>query len=292
MSRILDLDRDQISGLRGRDLTAAVAAAEGRTIVAEVIAGAQGLADGVENFEIVASLGADIIILNFVELVLGDTGWRFRELGPVADLAALARLVGRPIGVNLEPGDVPAARRSTPANARRLVDAGAAMLCLTANPGTGTSLEDLALATAGIRAELGPDAAIWAGKMHLAGRTEELTATGIERLVVAGADGVLIPLPGTVPGITRERAIELVRAAHDGGAIVMGTVGTSQEGARPSIASTLALLAKEIGVDAHHLGDAGIGRVADPDLLYEYSIAVRGRRHTWRRMAFGGRQRG
>jgi hypothetical protein len=83
-----------------------------------------------------------------------------------------------------------------------------------------------------------------------------------------------------------------VRAAHDGGAIVMGTIGTSQEGARPSIVPTLALLAKEIGVDAHHLGDAGIGRVTDPDLLYEYSIAIRGRRHTWRRMALGGRRGG
>jgi hypothetical protein len=291
VSRILDLDRDQLAGLRGRELTTAVAGAEGRTIVAEVIAGAPGLADGVENLEIVASLGADVIILNFVERVIGDTGWRFQELGSLADLSALAGLIGRPIAVNLEPGDGPDARRSTRANARRLVDAGAAMLCLTANPGTGTSLDDLAAATADIRAELGADAAIWAGKMHHAGRAEELTADGIERLVAAGADGVLVPLPGTVPGITRERAIELVRAAHAGGAIVMGTIGTSQEGARPSIASSLALLAKEIGVDAHHLGDAGIGRVADPDLLYEYSIAVRGRRHTWRRMAFGCRQK-
>jgi hypothetical protein len=290
VTRILDLDRDELAALRGRALTDAVAAAEGRTIVAEVIAGAPGLADGVENFELVASLGADLIILNFVELVLGDDGWRFRELGPVADLGTLARIVGRPIAVNLEPGDVPGARRSTPANARRLADAGAAMLCLTANPGTGTSLDDLAEATRGIRAELGADAAIWAGKMHQAGRTEELNPAGIERLVDAGADGVLIPLPGTVPGVTRERAFDLVRAAHDGGAIVMGTIGTSQEGARPSMAATLALIAKEIGVDAHHLGDAGIGHVADPDLLYEYSIAVRGRRHTWRRMALGGRR--
>jgi hypothetical protein len=291
VTRILDLDRDQLAGLRGRELTTAVAAAEGRTIVAEVIAGAPGLADGVENFEIAAALGADVIILNFIERVLGDDGWRFSELGQIADLAALARQVGRPIAVNLEPGDVPASRRSTPANARRLVDAGAAMLCLTANPGTGTSLEDLARATAQIRAHIGPDAAIWAGKMHLAGHSEEIDEAGMRRLVEAGADGVLMPLPGTVPGVTRELAIQLVRTAHDGGAIVMGTIGTSQEGARPSIAQPLALLAKEVGVDAHHLGDAGIGRVTDPDLLYEYSIAVRGRRHTWRRIAFGGRQK-
>ena len=70
----------------------------------------------------------------------------------------------------------------------------------------------------------------------------------------------------------------------------MGTIGTSQEGARPSLAPRLALVAKEIGVDAHHIGDAGLSRMPDPELLYEYSIAVRGRRHTWRRMALGNRQ--
>ena len=289
VKRILDLTRDELVALSGRALTEAVAAAEGRTVAAEVIAGGPGLADGVENVELVAVHGADLIILNFVELVWSDSGWRLWELGTVPDLRALARVVGRPIGVNLEPGDVPAQRQATADNARALVAAGAAMLCLTANPGTATSLEDLARVTSELRAAVGDDAALWVGKMHQAGHVETIDSAGLLRLVDAGADGVLIPVPGTVPGVTRELAAAACEAVHQRGAIVMGTIGTSQEGARPATVIQVALLAKETGVDVHHLGDAGIGRVADPELVYEYSIAIRGRRHTWRRMALGAR---
>jgi hypothetical protein len=124
--------------------------------------------------------------------------------------------------------------------------------------------------------------------MHQAGRDERLSADRLVQLVDAGADGVLLPLPGTVPGVSRESAAEACAAVHAAGALVMG-IGTSQEGARPDIATHLALIAKEIGVDAHHLGDAGLARTADPDLVYAYSIAIRGRRHTWRRIAWGNR---
>jgi len=272
VKRILDLTRDELIGLRGRALTEAVAAAEGRAMAAEVIAGAPGLADGVENVELVAVHGADLIILNFVELAWTDAGWRFQELGEVADLRALARTIGRPVGVNLEPGDVPSRRQATAHNAKLLIDAGAAMLCLTANPGTGTSLDDLARVTATLRAAVGDDAALWVGKMHQAGHVEALESAGLVRLVEAGADGVLIPLPGTVPAVTREIAAGLCAAVHQHGAIVMGTIGTSQEGARPATITQLALVAKEIGVDVHHLGDAGIGRVADPELVDRKSV--------------------
>lgn len=290
MPRILDLDRSALAALHGRELTASVAASEGRTIVAEVISGAPGLADGVHNMEIEAALGADLIILNFVELVMTGEGWVFPELGRLADLRALAERIGRPIAVNLEPGNVPAPRRATVEAAKRLIDDGAAMLCITANPGTNTAFEDLVRVTSTLREALGPDVAIWAGKMHQAGRAELIGPEPIVRLVREGADGVLLPLPGTVPGVTREIGAEVCVAAHEAGAIVMGTIGTSQEGSRPSLAASLALVAKEIGVDAHHIGDAGLARAADPDLLYEYSIAVRGRRHTWRRMALGNRE--
>ncbi len=290
MPRILDLDRNALAALHGRELTASVAAAEGRTIVAEVISGAPGFADGVHNMEVEAALGADLIILNFVELVIRPDGWSFPEIGAMPDLRTLARRIGRPVAVNLEPGHVPEPRRATLAAAKRLVDDGAAMLCITANPSTDTAYEDLVRVTSELRHGLGDEVAIWAGKMHLAGVTEPIGPEPIVRLIKAGADGVLLPLPGTVPGLTREVGAEVCAAAHENGAIVMGTIGTSQEGARPSIAQPLALLAKEIGVDAHHIGDAGLARAADPDLVYEYSIAVRGRRHTWRRMAFGNRQ--
>ncbi len=290
MTRLLDLDRPALVALRGRPLLAAVADSEGRTIVAEVIAGGAPLASGVDNAEVVAALGADILILNRIEEAYVGNGWRLPASGPVEDLAGLAERLGRPVGVNLEPGDVPALRRATPDSARRLVDAGAALLCLTANPGTGTTLAELATVTTSVRAAIGDGPVIWAGKMHLAGAPEPLTPAGVAALVDAGADAALLPLPGTVPGVTREAAGAIVAAVHQAGGLAVTTIGTSQEGAHPSLAAPLALLAKEVGADAHHIGDAGLGGSPDPELLYAYSVAVRGRRHTWRRMALGNRR--
>lgn len=289
--RIIDVVGDELSRLRGRALTASVAAAEGRAVVAEVFADG-GLVDGVHNIELVAAFGADLVILNFVDRVWDGDEWDLPVLGRFADLDALAHHVGCPIGVNLEPGDVPEPRRATPWNARRLMDQGVAMLCLTANPKTSTSYADLAGVTGSLRATLGPEAALWAGKMHQAGVTEPASPANLLKLVDAGADGVLLPLPGTVPGVTREQAAEGARAVHEAGAVVMGTIGTSQEGSHLNVIPHLALTAKEIGVDAHHLGDAYAGGVTDPELLYAYSVAVRGRRHTWRRMARNVRRPG
>ncbi|HEV3504151.1 MAG TPA: haloacid dehalogenase-like hydrolase [Actinomycetes bacterium] len=287
--RLLDLDRAALAALSGRDLLAAVAAAEGRTVVAEVVAAGAPLAEPVDNVEVVAAMGADLLLLNRIEEAMADGGWRLPRLGRLADLSDLARRVGRPVGANLEPGDVPDPRRATPEAARVLIGSGAAFLCLTANPGTGTSLADLARATAAIRAALGPGPAIWAGKMHQAGATEPLTPGGVAALVDAGADAALVPLPGTVPGVTREAAAGIVQAVHAAGGLAVGTVGTSQEGAHPSLMDALGLVAKEIGVDLHHLGDAGLGGSPDPEVVYRYSVAIRGRRHTWRRMALGAR---
>lgn len=45
------------------------------------------------------------------------------------------------------------------------------------------------------------------------------------------------------------------------------------------------LLNVETGTDIHPLGDSGYGGMALPENLQAYSIAIRGIRHTYRRMA-------
>ncbi|GAA3634677.1 hypothetical protein GCM10022267_21700 [Lentzea roselyniae] len=283
--RILDLDRTGLAALRGQDLTRAVAASEGRTMVAEVFADRAALSfdgqTGVHNAELMAAFGADVIVLNMIDRVWDGTTFRFPGLGELPGLHALAEKIGRPIGVNLEPGTVPELRKATRANAQRLADAGAALIVLTANPSTDGSLGGMARATEEIRT----DAALWVGKMHHAGHPEPITARKLANLVDAGADGVILPIPGTLPGVTREAAAEAVAAVHEKNAIVMGAIGTSQEGAHTNVVPQLALTAKEIGVDAHHIGDCFLPGMGDPELLYAYSVAVRGRRHTWTRMA-------
>ncbi|MFC7310867.1 hypothetical protein ACFQVC_42485, partial [Streptomyces monticola] len=193
--------------------------------------------------------------------------------------------IGRPIGINLEPGDVPEIRRAKPEHAKRLIDMGAAMLCITANPGTGGSFDGMARVTEELRKGLGDDVALWSGKMHHAGHPERITVERLTNLVEAGADGVVMPLPGTMPGVTKELAATAVAAVQDAGAVVMGAIGTSQEGSHTNVVPQLALNAKEVGFDAHHFGDSFIPGMCDPEVMYEYSVAIRGRRHTWNRMA-------
>lgn len=65
----------------------------------------------------------------------------------------------------------------------------------------------------------------------------------------------------------------------------MTTIGTSQEGADAETIREIALLCKMTGTDLHHIGDAGYPGIAVPENILRYSLAIRGRRHTYRRMA-------
>ena len=210
---------------------------------------------------------------------------------PLGPLAALARLAGRVVGINLEPSErVPPGRRATPDNALRAVAQGAQWILLTGNPQTGVTVEGIQRAAAAIRRVLPPERLLLAaGRMHGAGawfgQEPFLDEAAIQGLVAAGVDVVALPAPATVPGVTVEQARRWVGAAHAAGALAMATVGTSQEGADEATVRHIALMSKACGFDLHHLGDAGYHGVALPENILAYGIAIRGRRHTYRRMA-------
>jgi hypothetical protein len=44
-------------------------------------------------------------------------------------------------------------------------------------------------------------------------------------------------------------------------------------------------MCKMAGTDIHHIGDSGCTGIAIPENIMEYSIAIRGKRHTYIRMA-------
>jgi hypothetical protein len=77
----------------------------------------------------------------------------------------------------------------------------------------------------------------------------------------------------------------LVEAAHESDALVVVAIGTSQEGADPETVRELALAAKRAGADVLHLGDMGAFGLTEPTNVLAASLAIRGRRHTYRRMA-------
>jgi hypothetical protein len=167
---------------------------------------------------------------------------------------------------------------------------GADMIVLTGNPGIGVQNKTILESLRTISKELGGKVILTAGKMHASGLLKEagqnlITKQDIKDFVEAGADIILMPAPGTVPGITMEYIRELVAYAHSLGALTITAVGTSQEGADRETIRQIALLCKMTGTDMHHLGDAGYIGMALPENIMAYSIAIKGIRHTYRRMA-------
>lgn len=85
--------------------------------------------------------------------------------------------------------------------------------------------------------------------------------------------------------LTLEYIKDLITHAHSLGCLTITSIGTSQEGADQATIRQIALMCKMAGTDIHHLGDSGYGGIALPENIQAYSIAIRGVRHTYRRMA-------
>lgn len=301
MKRILDCHASDFQSMSARELLASIAASEGRTIACETIGSIQPMLGDLTNAEFACAMGADILLLNLFD-VQRPVIRALPETEPQNVIATLKALTGRPIGINLEPIDEEIAgmdqgmwamtdgRKATIENARRAADMGVDMILLTGNPGMGVKNEAILRTLRLFRQELGDRVILAAGKMHAAGVLTEgaeniLTAQDVQAFAEAGADVILLPAPGTVPGLTVESVRALVSAAHRLGRLTITSIGTSQEGADVATIRQIALMCKMTGTDIHHLGDAGYGGMALPENIMAYSIAVRGVRHTYHRMA-------
>lgn len=308
VKRILDAYASDFRAMSKAELWESIRLAEGRTVCAEVVCTTLPLIDGVTNAEVAAACGADLITLNVYDVLRPLVmGYRKGMLPTLPGLPILPKLpagidvtihevkalVGRPVGINLEP--VPADRVSedyrgrvaTVDNARRALELGTDYLVLTGNPGSGVSTETIAQATAEIAQAIGDRVIIVAGKMHGAGLGAAgiVSAEAVEQFAAAGADVILLPAPGTTPGATLEAIKALVDLAHNLGKLAMTAVGTSQEGGDEDTVRRIALLSKMTGADILHIGDAGYSGMAIPENIIAFSLAIRGRRHTYRRMA-------
>ena len=298
MKRILDCTASDFRKMNGQELKQAIRAGEGRTMLSENMATVPPLYPNVTNSELAASFGADLLLLNIFDVF--DPKISGLEAGERA-VEKVRHLTGRPIGVNLEPVDLEAeeledfdvletGRQATEASLKKARKLGFDFICLTGNPKTGVTNNEILGAIKKTREILGENGMIIAGKMHGAGVAGEtggdiITEEDISKFIEAGADVILMPAPGTVPGTTLEKTEKYVRHAHSKGALVMLTIGTSQEGADEDTIRQIALGAKMTGADIHHIGDAGFYGIAVPENIFTYSIAIRGRRHTFSRMA-------
>ena len=301
MRRIIDCRASDFAQMTRRDLLDSIANCEGRTICCETVGSYQPMLGDVTNAEFAAAMGADLLLLNLFDCVDPQIN-ALPKCEPMERVRMLKKLTGRPIGINLEPveqelDDAPDGmwamtngRKATLENAKRAADMGVNFILLTGNPGMGVTNEAIEQTLRLYKRELGDRLVLAAGKMHAAGILTEgaekiITRADIAAFAAAGADIILMPAPGTVPGITLEYIRELVTYAHSLGLLTITAIGTSQEGADTATIRQIALMAKMTGTDIHHLGDAGYGGISLPENIQAYSIAIRGVRHTYRRMA-------
>lgn len=300
--RLLSCTSGELLQMNARELFAAIQGSEGRVLVSETIGFFPPLLGDITNAEFVASMGADLIILNMFDV----NEPVIQGLPPVPKedtIRKLQQLTGRVIGINLEPVDPSASsvqaesmwsmtegRKATVENVKKAMDMGVQFLVLTGNPGMGVTNREILHSLKEIRSAVGNDILLIAGKMHGSGILSEggegiLTPDDVLQFADAGADVILLPAPGTVPGITMDYVRSLISLAHSKNKLTMTAIGTSQEGADTATIREIALMCKMAGADLHHIGDTGYPGMALPENIHAYSVAIRGIRHTYHRMA-------
>lgn len=300
--RLLDCTASDFVRMTREELLFAMGASEGRVLACETIGKFTPLVGDVSNAELAAALGGDLILLNIFD-VWEPVVQGLPDHAPEDTVRLLKTLTGRPVGINLEPVEqghtsqvdthlwgLTEGRKATRENALRAADMGVDFVLLTGNPGVGVTNKAITDSLKVFREAVGDRMVLCAGKMHASGSMTEageniITREDVKAFADAGADVILLPAPGTVPGVTMEQVRDLVGYAHSLGKLTITAIGTSQEGTDVETIRRIALMCKMTGTDIHHIGDSGFTGIAAPENITAYSVVIRGVRHTYRRMA-------
>lgn len=289
--RLISCFASDVAKMSPADLKNSIIASEGRVVLAETVVTSAPLIAGITNAEVMASFGADMILLNVYDVF---TKYIYGMEGDENPVATIKKLTGKPIGINLEPVDsnassleelikLPNGRMASEETFIEAEKQKIDFICLTGNPATGVSNESIEKSISIAKKHF--SGLIFAGKMHGAGVNEKvLSEKNLLKFIELGADGILVPTVGTVPGINEQEVSDIVSKAKALGAIAISVVGTSQESADTFTIREFGLSNKRVGVDIHHLGDGGYGCMADPENLMTLSLCIRGKRHTYFRM--------
>lgn len=295
--RILDIRKSDLISMTKKNKIQSLLMGEGRGLFCEIFSTSPALLGNVSNVELAAGFGADVLLLNdyyaFEPMVQG-----MPHQNEGNTISQIKELTGRMVGVDLYVKDrskkegfwPPEGILLSEANLSKLVDDGVDLINVVGDPEQGVTNEEIAEAINQIPEGLKQQVVIVSGRMNKAGipsmRVHEmLPKTFVKDLVDAGVDIVMLPAPGSVPGFSVDIVSELVDYCHSLGVMTLTAVGTSQEGADTDTIKTIALNAKMCGTNLHHLGDSGmVTGVASPENILSYSIAIKGKKHTYRRM--------
>ena len=290
ITRLISANSSELLKMNGDELKQSIKASEGRTVLSENVV-IQPAIDGLTMSEIAAAFGADLILLNLFDVFEPKvSGLEVKDAKDA--VKRLKELTGRPIGVNLEPVDpdvkmestkfeLPKGRIATAESMRRAEELGFNFVCY---PGSGVTNKMIVQAVRTAKENF--SGMIIAGKMHGAGVDEPVAdEESVKAMIDAGADVILVPAVGTVPGFTSDELIKIVKIVHQHDGLVMSTIGTSQESSGKDVIREIALKNKTCGVDIQHIGDAAWGVLSPTETIFELSKTIRGLNHTISRMA-------
>ena len=292
MKRLLNCTTSEMLSMNKDELKQSILASEGRTIMTETVVACPPLLGDLTNAELAVSFGSDMVLLNVFDCDHPHINGLPETDEPVK---LLKKLVGRPVGCNLEPIDENAkmmenrleishGRHATKETFMKAKELGFDFICLTGNPGTGVSNASIENAIKLAKEYFG--GMIIAGKMHSSGIDEALVdLDSIERFIDAGADIILMPAVYTVPGLSEEEVTAACKLIKSKGALSLSSIGTSQEGSDEGTIREIALVNKRCGIDIQHIGDAGWCGIALPENIMALSIAIRGKRWTYHKIA-------
>ena len=305
VTRLISAAGSEIQKMSPMELKESIFKSEGRVICGQhLLFAGPGLVRGVTNSELMFAFGADMVLLNTINLDdmsqnPGMQGLTYQEFK--------ARCGNRPVGVYLgcPKADFQSEGKKaiywaegmlcTPEHVQKCVDMGVDFIVLGGNPGSGTSIKDVVACTKWVKEKFGDKVFLWAGKWE-DGITEKVLGDPladydakdiIKQLIDAGADCIDLPAPGSRHGISVHMIQELVQFVHSykPGTLAMTFLNSSVEGADPDTIRLIALMMKETGADVHAIGDGGFSGCTSPENIHQLSVSIKGRPYTYFRMA-------
>lgn len=302
--RLISASGSDFEKMRPMELKESIFKSEGRVIMGQhLLFAGEGLVRGITNSEVMFAFGADMVMLNTMDLDNMENNKGLQGLS----YQTLRQRCKRPLGIYLgcpkagfeDDGKKALYRREgmlcTPEHVQKCVDMGVDFIVLGGNPGSGTSINDVIACTKWIKEKYGDQLFVFAGKWEdginekvlgdpLANRDAKEI---IKELIDAGADCIDLPAPGSRAGISVTMIRELVEYIHSykPGTLAMSFLNSSVEGADPDTVRLIALKMKETGADIHAIGDGGFSGCTSPENIHQLSISIKGRPYTYFRMA-------
>ena len=324
IKRLLNCSPKEMLALHGKDLKDAIRMSEGRTVTALARSRGNNYIQYVTNAEVCSKFGADIVYMDtydpknpqFVGLPSKDPkdDEPYRDvqiqLGKGWTVKEMREMIGRPIGTMFSPslpsyggkaidtgfadengGTVAGGKLNSWDEFELLIEQGFDIIFVSGWCDPKQLIENTKEAVKIANGRVVIEAGVPHGpgliyaQNEPANLRELMTPEIVEELCKTGIDIVDIPAVGSLPGFTKEYVAKMIDIAHSYNVIVNVGIHNSQEGTDVETIKRIAIDNKTVGADMYMLGDAGVNEnMGLPETLNALCIAVKGHRHTYRRM--------